>query len=64
MSFHHFNESPKKTIALLHNRGLNVTDITKILGVSLSTISRHLQKLKKDPNYFNKRLLPKIENLT
>ena len=59
MSFHHINESQKKTMALLHKRGLNATDIAKDLKVSLSTVSRHLQKMKNDPNYFNKKTFPK-----
>ena len=59
MSFHHINESPKKTMALLHKRGPNATDIAKDLKVSLSTVSRHLQKMKNDPNYFNKKTFPK-----
>ena len=42
-------------MALLHKRGLNATDIAKDLGVSRSTISRHLQKMKNDPSYFNKK---------
>jgi len=29
-----------KTMTLLHKRGLNATDITKVLGVSLLEISR------------------------
>ena len=49
----------KKTMALLHKRGLNATDIAKDLKVSLSTVSRHLQKMKNDPNYFNKKTFPK-----
>ena len=40
-------------------RGLNATDIAKDLKVSLSTVSRHLQKMKNDPNYFNKKTFPK-----
>ena len=46
-------------MALLHKRGLNATDIAKDLKVSLSTVSRHLQKMKNDPNYFNKKTFPK-----
>ena len=49
----------KKTMALLHKRGPNATDIAKDLKVSLSTVSRHLQKMKNDPNYFNKKPFPK-----
>ena len=45
-------------MALLHKRGLNATDIAKDLKVSLSTVSRHLQKMKNDPNYFNKKTFP------
>ena len=59
MSFHHINEAQTKTMALLHKRGLNATDIAKDLKVSLSTVSRHLQKMKNDPNYFNKKTFPK-----
>ena len=57
--FQYFNESQKKTMALFRKRGLNATNIAKVLGVSLSTISRHLQKIKNDSNYFNKKTFPK-----
>ena len=33
ISFHHINESQKKTMALLHKKGLNATDIAKDLKV-------------------------------
>ena len=55
MFFHHFKESQKKTMALLHKKGLNSTDIPKDLGVSRSTISTHLQKTINDSSYFNKK---------
>lgn len=58
MVFHHINESQKKAINTFHKRGLNATDIAKELGVSRSTISRHLQRMKKDPNYFEKKTHP------
>ena len=41
----------KKQWLFSHKRGLNATDIAKDLKVSLSTVSRHLQKMKNDPNY-------------
>ena len=42
-------------MAFVHKRGLNASDIAKVLWVSLSTISRHLQKMKNDSNHFNKK---------
>jgi len=45
----------KKMMAFVHKRGLNASDIAKVLWVSLSTISRHLQKMKNDSNHFNKK---------
>ena len=53
----------KKTMALLHKRGLNATDIAKDLKVSLSTVSRHLQKMKMILIISIKKLSPKIGSL-
>ena len=51
-------------MAFVNKRGLNASDIAKVFWVSLSTISRHLQKMKNDSNYFNKKTFPKKGSLT